>query len=63
MKVMMYNNLMRMVNLNKKVYEQLLLRGSTLRFNNSRLNKIPYSEQYEPRDFTYKMKIPKSNKK
>ena len=62
MKGVMYNNLMRMVNLNKKVYE-LMLRGSTVRLNNSTFTKIPYSEQYEPRDFTYKMKTPKSNKK
>ena len=48
------HNLLKIVNLKKRVYDQFMIKNSSLRFNNSLFFKIPYSDQYECRDFTYK---------
>lgn len=48
-----HHNLLNIVNLKKRVYDQFLMKNSSLRFNNSLFFKIPYKDQYECRDFTY----------
>ena len=49
-----YNhNLLNIVNLKKRVYNQFMMKNTSLRFNNSLFFKIPYKDQYESRDFTY----------
>lgn len=49
-----YNhNLLKIVNLKKRVYNQFMMKNSSLRFNNSLFFKIPYKDQYECRDFIY----------
>lgn len=53
-----YNhNLLKIVNLKKRVYNQFMMKNSSLRFNNSLFFKIPYKDQYESRDFTYNQKL------
>jgi len=49
-----HHNLLKIVNLKKRIYDQLMIKNSSLRFNNSLFLKIPYTDQYESRDFTYK---------
>ena len=51
-----HHNLLKIVNLKKRVYDQLMMKNSSLRFNNSIFFKIPYTDQYESRDFTYNKK-------
>ena len=48
-----YHNLLKIVNLKKRIYDQFMIKNSSLRFNNSLFFKIPYKDQYECRDFTY----------
>ena len=49
-----HRNLLQIVNLKKRVYDQFMIKNSSLRFNNSLFFKIPYKDQYEYRDFIYK---------
>lgn len=48
-----YHNLLKIVSLKKRIYDQFMIKNSSLRFNNSLFFKIPYKDQYECRDFTY----------
>ena len=45
-----YHNLQRIVSLKKRIYEQLMINESSLRFNHFNFLKIPYKDQYEYRD-------------
>jgi hypothetical protein len=47
-----HHNLLKIVNLKKRVYDQFMIKNSSLRFNYNFL-KIPYKDQYESRDFIY----------
>ena len=58
-----HHNLLQIVNIKKRVYDQFMIKNSSLRFNNSFFFKIPYSEQYECRDFICKKKTQLLNKK
>ena len=48
-----YHNLLKIVDLKKRVYEQFMLKNSSLRINYKFL-KVPYKDQYESRDFSKK---------
>lgn len=49
-----HHNLLKIVNLKKRIYDQLMIKNSSLRFNNYVFFKIPYKDQYECRDFSKK---------